>query len=278
MNNPDTCTRVIAVANQKGGVGKTTTAINLSACLALARKNILLIDLDPQASTTSGLGIRANQGKSIYRVLLGEETLSSRILSSKNSFLQVIPSEVDLAGAEVDVARAPRYRHRLRDVLAPVAAENTYDFIILDSPPSLGILSINALAAADALLIPVQCEYYALEGLSVIHRLVQHMHTSGANPTLGIEGIVLTMYDARTNLAAQVANEVRDHFGSTVYRTVIPRTVRLSEAPSHGMPIVDYDKYSPGAAAYENLAREFLERNSARLTPPAAPSSPASTS
>lgn len=253
-------TPIIAFANQKGGVGKTTTAINLAACLAERRKKILLIDLDPQANATSGLGIEKKEGQSIYQVLLGDGQLDQLIKPTPLEKLDIVPSELDLAGSEIDVARADRYLHRFTEAVTPVASGDRYDYIFVDCPPSLGILTMNALVAAQSILIPLQCEYYALEGLSVITRLVQQLHDTGANPALQIEGIVMTMYDMRTNLSQQVVQEVVSHFGDKVYETLIPRSIRLGEAPSYGKPIIQYDKHCTGAAAYRQLAREFLGR------------------
>lgn len=253
-------TTVVAIANQKGGVGKTTTAINLAACLAERHKQILLIDLDPQGNATSGVGMEKQAGRSLYRALLGEEALADRILPSGQTRLDLIPSEVDLAGAEVDIARGDRYLHRFKEALDPLRAAGRYDYILIDCPPSLGILTMNALTAADSILIPLQCEYYALEGLSVITRLVRQLQESGANPGLSVEGIVMTMYDMRTNLSQQVVKEVITHFGDKVYETLIPRSVRLGEAPSFGKPVIAYDRHCTGAAAYRQFAREFLKR------------------
>lgn len=255
---------VIAFANQKGGVGKTTTAINLAAALAERKQRVLLIDLDPQANATSGLGVSQKQGASLYEVLLGTGKLIEKVQATSMQRLFLIPSEVDLAGAEVDVARSERYLHRFKEALDPLLEIQHYDYIFVDCPPSLGILTMNALAAVDSLIIPLQCEYYALEGLSVIARLVEKMRVSGANPNLQLEGIVLTMFDARTNLAQQVADEVRGHFGDKVFHSMIPRNIRISEAPSHGMPVVVYDSKSSGAEAYRSLAREFLKRRAAQ--------------
>lgn len=256
-------TATIAIANQKGGVGKTTTAINLAACLTVLRKHVLLVDLDPQANATSGLGMEKVPGQSLYRALLGEAPAESFIRPTDYKRLDIIPSELDLAGAEVDIAQTDNYLHRLKDALAPIAAQNQYDFIFVDCPPSLGILTMNALTAAQSLLIPLQCEYYALEGLSVIVDLVNKLKTSGTNPALEIEGIVMTMYDGRTNLSQAVVEDVYKHFGDKLYETLIPRTVRLSEAPSYGKPIIAYDRSSIGAVTYLQLAREFLKRRGA---------------
>lgn len=255
-------TRTVALANQKGGVGKTTTAINLAACLTALRKEVLLVDLDPQANATSGLGLEKEEGSSIYNVLIGPDVLDSKIKPTSYARLDIVPGEVDLAGAEIDVARSDDYLHRVRDALTPTVEQNKYDFVLIDCPPSLGILTMNALSAAHEILVPMQCEYYALEGLSVILRLVDELRSSGANPAMDVEGIVMTMYDGRTNLAQQVVKEVHDHFSDKVYETMIPRSVRLGEAPSHGRPIIDYDVSSAGSLAYKQLAHEFLKRHS----------------
>lgn len=256
---------ITALANQKGGVGKTTTAINLSACLAERGQKTLLIDLDPQANASSGLGLKPQAGDSIYSVLLGDGLLPDRIRPTPIENLDMVPSEVDLAGAEVDIARSEGYLHRLRDALAPLIENTRYNHIILDCPPSLGILTINALAAADFVIAPIQCEYYALEGLAVITRIIGQIRQNGGNSALELEGILMTMYDGRTNLASQVVDEVRLHFGRKVYDTVIPRTVRLSEAPSFGQPITVYDSRSNGAEAYRRFAVEFLQRRAETL-------------
>lgn len=255
-------TKVIAVANQKGGVGKTTTVINLSACLAEQGKSVLVIDLDPQANATSGLGLPRQKDTSLYLVMLRERTIDGLIQETPTTGVHIIPSELDLAGAEIDVARMEGYLHGLNMAMAPVVRSQYYDYIIIDCPPSLGVLTMNALTAAQALLLPIQCEYYALEGLSVITHIVDQLREGRANPDIHIAGIVMTMYDARTRLSGDVVAEVRSHFGDLVFNTVIPRNVRLSEAPSFGQPVIQYDPNCAGAQAYRSLAREVIERDS----------------
>ena len=254
--------RVIAVANQKGGVGKTTTAVNLSASLAVAEKRVLLVDMDPQGNATSGLGhtrqaAGTKQG-SVYDVLIGEKTVVQVTRATELPFLKLVPSGQDLAGAEIELVSEPLREMKLRDPLRLVTPD--YDFIVIDTPPSLGLLTLNALCAADGVLVPLQCEYYALEGLSDLQATVNLVGRS-LNPGLDIEGILLCMVDTRQNLTEQVANEVRNHFGSRVYHTPIPRNVRLSEAPSFGKPILLYDVASKGAKSYMEAAREFLARH-----------------
>ncbi len=253
-------TKIIAVANQKGGVGKTTTTVNLAACLAASGQRVLLVDVDPQANATSGVGVEKIEGASAYRALLGEGALLDKIQPTAFDRLFLIPSEVDLCGAEIELARADNHLQRLRLALQPVQAAERFEVIFIDCPPSLGILTLNTFTAADYLLVPLQCEYYALEGISMINRILGQLRDSGVNPRLELLGVVMTMFDGRNNLANQVVGEVREHFGALVFDTVIPRTTRLAEAPSFGKPIIHYDKYSAGAAAYEVLAQEVAVR------------------
>jgi len=253
-------TKVIAVANQKGGVGKTTTVINLAACVAALGKRVLLFDLDPQANATSGLGLEKVEGASAYRVLLGEGGLIEKIQTTLFERLNIIPSEVDMCGLDIELARAENHLHQVRRALQPVVASERFDLILVDCPPSLGVLTLNALAAADGVLVPLQCEYYALEGISMLNRIMSQLHDQGVNSSLELIGVVMTMFDGRTKLSQQVVTEVREHFGERVFETLIPRSTRLAEAPSFGKPIIHYDKYSSGAAAYELLAQELLVR------------------
>lgn len=253
-------TKIIAVANQKGGVGKTTTAVNLAACLAVLGQRVLLLDLDPQANATSGLGLEKTEGGSAYRALLGEGNLLDKIKSTTFERLEIIPGEVDLCAADLELARLEDHRHRLANVLKPVLDSNRFDVVLIDCPPSLGILSVNAFAACDGLLVPLQCEYYALEGISMMNRILTQLRESGANPRMDIFGVVMTMFDGRTKLSNEVVSEVRNLLGPRVFETVIPRSTRLAEAPSFGKPIIHYDKYSSGSAAYELLAQEVLAR------------------
>lgn len=253
-------TKVIAVANQKGGVGKTTTSVNLAACVAALGRRVLLLDLDPQANATSGVGLDKLEGISAYRALLGDGGLLEKVQKTAFERLEVIPSEVDLCGVDVELARAENHLQRLTMAIQPVLASQRFDVIFIDCPPSLGILTLNAFTAADGVLVPLQCEYYALEGVSMLNRVMGQLHDNGVNPRLELFGVVMTMYDGRTRLAQQVVSEVREHFGDRVFETMIPRSTRLAEAPSFGKPIIHYDKYSAGAAAYELLAQEFLTR------------------
>jgi chromosome partitioning protein len=252
--------KVITVANQKGGVGKTTTAVNLAACLAMVGKRVLFIDLDPQANATSGLGVEKLEGASAYRPLLGEGALADKIQSTAFERLDIVPSEVDMCGAEIELSRLENHLHRLRLALEPLRRGERHELILIDCPPSLGILTLNAFSAADYLIVPLQCEYYALEGIAMINRILTQLRESGTNPQLELLGVVMTMFDARTNLSRQVVGEVSQHFGPVMFETVIPRTTRLAEAPSFGKPIIYYDKYNSGAAAYEVLTQEVLRR------------------
>lgn len=250
---------IVAVANQKGGVGKTTTTISLAACLAVMGKRVLVVDLDPQGNATSGLGVEANALEtSIYEVLLGDASLldSTEPTSVKNLFL--VPATIDLAGAEIELVSLMNRERRLDSALAGLGDE--YDYVFVDCPPSLGLLTINALAACREILIPIQCEYYALEGLGQLLRNVE-MVRENLNDKLEIGGVLLTMYDGRTKLSTQVVAEVREFFGDTAYNAVVPRSVRLSEAPSYGEPIEIFDGMSPGAIAYRLAAREFIGRH-----------------
>lgn len=253
-------TTIIAVANQKGGVGKTTTAVNLAACLAAVGKRILLIDLDPQANATSGLGLEKTQGSSVYAALLGNQAISERIRQTGCERLDAIPGEMDLCGAEIELPRAQDHLRRLQHCLQPLKEAGHYDIILIDCPPSLGVLTLNAFAAARWLLVPLQCEYYALEGISMILRVLAQVRASLGQADIELLGIVMTMFDGRTRLSQQVVAEVRQHFERQVFETVIPRATRLAEAPSYGQPIIQYDPYSAGASAYEVLTQEVLRR------------------
>jgi len=257
-------TKIIAVANQKGGVGKTTTSVNVAACLAASGHRILLVDLDPQANATSGVGLEKKEGASAYPALLGEGSLEQSVQPTAYERLSIIPSEVDMCGAEVELSRLENHLHRLKLALDPIVNSGNYDLVMVDCPPALGILTLNVFAAANWLLIPLQCEYYALEGISMINRVIGQLRDSGVNPNLEILGVVMTMFDGRTRLAAQVVHEVRQHFGDLVFDTLIPRTTRLAEAPSFGQPIIYYDKYSAGASAYEVLTEELSKRVKAK--------------
>lgn len=253
-------TKVIAVANQKGGVGKTTTVVNLAAALARMRKTVLVIDLDPQANATSGLGLRPTPGTSLYSALTGQAFIGDIIQGTPLENVNIIPSELDLSGAELEIARQENHLLVVRELLRPVLTADVFDYILIDCPPSLGILMTSSLAAANGVVVAMQCEYYAMEGLKVITDVVRRLHDNGVNPDIHVEGILMTMYDGRTNLSEDVVREVRKHFGKLVYKTVIPRNIRISEAPSFGQPVVVYDPSSKGAQAYVALAREFAAR------------------
>jgi chromosome partitioning protein len=250
--------RTIVVANQKGGVGKTTTSINLSASLAEQGQRVLVVDMDPQGNTTSGLGVdKDNQENTVYELLLGESTVQKCIIKDIFENLSIIPSNINLAGAEIELINIEEKEYRLKKALEEV--EKEYDFILIDCPPSLNMLTINSMCAGDTVLVPIQCEYYALEGLSqLIHTI--DLVRDRLNPALEIEGVVFTMYDARTNLSLQVVENVKSNLNQNIYKSIIPRNVRLAEAPSYGMPITKYDKKSTGAEAYRMLAEEVIHR------------------
>jgi len=260
--------RTLAIANQKGGVGKTTTAINLGTALAATGKRVIIFDTDPQGNASTGVDIAPeDRGVTSYDVLVGERSLSGAIMPTKVPNLFIVPANANLSGVETELMAGLRPQHRLRDALAAFDAEETgpgFDYMLVDCPPSLNILTVNALTAADAVLVPLQTEFFALEGLVQLMQTIEAVKVN-LNPSLEIQGIVLTMYDSRTKLSEQVAVEVRTHFPEKVYKAIIPRNVKLSEAPSHGMPAIVYDQSAPGSKAYIELAKELIERESALL-------------
>jgi chromosome partitioning protein len=265
-NPADSLAKILAVTNQKGGVGKTTTAVNLAACLAELGRRVLLIDLDPQGNATTGCGVVKREAMAtVYQILIGRSTISASRLKTEFGF-DILPANRELAGAEIDLIDIGQREYRLRDALAEM--RSGYDFILMDCPPALNLLTVNGLVAADSVMIPMQCEYYALEGLTDLVATLKRVRAH-LNPVLEIEGLLRTMYDPRSTLTQQVSRELEDHFGSKVYRTIVPRNVRLAEAPSYGKPVIAFDRSSKGAQAYLLLAQETLERfaGKAAVTP-----------
>jgi len=266
-------TKVIAIANQKGGVGKTTTTVNLAAAIAEQGHSVLLLDFDPQANASSALGIEEQEEAGLYRALIGEIPMEGLIKETRLPHLSIIPADLDLAGAEIDIARKEQHLIQLRKMLQDIKNSERFSIILIDCPPSLGILMSNALTAADEVLIPIQCEYYALEGLGKLVGVMEQLRQGGINPKLAMAGLLMTMFDVRTNLSAAVAKDVRDHFQEVVFETIIPRSIRISEAPSFSQTILEYDSKGPGAIAYRALAIEFLKRQKQGLSFVGAPAS-----
>jgi chromosome partitioning protein len=258
--------KIIAISNQKGGVGKTTTSVNLAAAVAQSGKRVLLADIDPQANATSALGTDSPYERSLYQALIGHSSVLDLIVPTRIPNLSLIPANLDMAGAEIEVARMDGHLTQLRNALKPVREAKAFDFVFLDCPPSLGIWMSNALVAADEILVPVQCEYYSLEGLTLLMRVVEQIRMSGANRDLSISGMLLTMFDSRTRLNAAVVEDVRRHMGEVVFQTTIPRSIRIGEAPSHGRTLFEHDPGGPGTRAYHDLAAEFLARQSRGLS------------
>lgn len=252
--------KIIAIANQKGGVGKTTTAINLAAGLAMRGKKTLLLDLDPQANATSGLGEEASTEACLYYPLIGQAKIEDKVIPTRIDGLSLIPGDMDLAGVEIELAQMPDYLARLRDLLDGLARVRDFDYVILDTPPSLGVLMTSSLAASDEIVIPLQCEWFGLEGLAKIVQVIEHVRHSGVGAPAKLEGILMTMYDGRTNLSRQVVEEVKQYFPDHIYSVVIPRSIRIGEAPSHGLTIYEHDPHGSGAQAYLDFTDLFLTR------------------